>query len=414
MNTLLMFFNTMERSILHLDLDTFFVSVERKHHSELKGLPIMIGGTGDRGVVSAASYEVRRFGVHSGMPMKQARMLCPEATVIKGNAGVYTEESRLVTDILRERVPILEKASVDEFYIDLTGMDKHFGCYKFASELRQKVIKESGLPISFGLSINKTVSKVATGEAKPNNQIKIDFGTEKPFLAPLSIMKIPSVGEKMFQTLCNLGIKKVHTVQQMPMEMMERVLGKNGLTIWEKSNGIDDSPVVEFQERKSISNERTFGRDTTDIAKLRTLVTAMAEQLTYQLRQGGKIAGCIGVKIRYSDFQTYSKQARIPYSSADHIMIPKVMELFESLYNRRMLVRLVGVKFSDITYGSYQMSLFEDTRKTANLYESMDKIRNRFGSRSVMRASTFGASNIGGMGNSFSGEPPMVLAHRSI
>ncbi len=403
----------MKRTILHMDLDTFFVSVERKLDSKLDGKAILIGGTGDRGVVSAASYEARPYGVHSGMPMKQARMLCPEAIVIKGNAGVYTEQSRLVTDIMRERVPLLEKASVDEFYADMSGMDRHFGCYQYATELRQKIIKETGLPISFGLSVNKTVSKVATGEAKPNNQLKIDYGMEKPFLAPLSVKKIPMVGDKTFQMLCNLGIKRVGTVQEMPQEMMERVLGKNGSTIWEKANGIDDSPVVEFHERKSISNERTFGQDTTDIAKLRTLIEAMAEQLTFELRRAGKIAACIGVKVRYSDFQTVSKQARIPYSSADHVMIPKVMELFENLYNRRMLVRLVGVRYSDITNGTYQMSLFDDLRKTADLYAGMDRVRERFGSRSVMRASTFGAKSIGSMMNPFNGEPPMVLAHRT-
>jgi DNA polymerase-4 len=404
----------MSRTILHMDLDTFFVSVERKIDSRLNGMPILIGGTGDRGVVSAASYEVRPYGIHSGMSMKMARQLMPEAIVIKGNAGVYTEHSKVVTDIIKGQVPILEKASVDEFYADLSGMDRHFGSsYQYAKELRQKIIRESGLPISFGLSVNKTVSKVATGEAKPNNQLNIDFGLEKSFLAPLSIKKIPMVGDKTFQTLCNLGIKRIQTVQEMPLEMMESVLGKNGNTIWQKSNGIDNSPVIEFHERKSISNERTFGKDTTDIQKLRTLIEAMAEHLTYQLRRAGKIAASIGVKVRYSDFNTYSKQMRIPYSSADHIMIPKVLELFESLYNRRLLVRLVGVKFSDIAQGSYQMSLFEDSRKTANLYEGMDIIRNRFGSRSVMRASTFGAKSIGSMINPFSGEPPIVLAHRT-
>lgn len=403
----------MKRTILHMDLDTFFVSVERKLDSKLQHVPILIGGTGDRGVVSAASYEVRPYGVHSGMSMKMARMLCPEAVVIKGNAGVYTEHSRIVTEIMKQRMPLLEKASVDEFYADMTGMDRHFGCYQYASELRQEVMRETGLPISFGLSINKTVAKVATGEAKPNNQIQVSLGGEKDFLAPLSVKKIPMVGEKMFQTLCNLGIKKVHTVQQMPLEMMEGVLGKNGETLWNKSNAIDNSPVVPYHERKSISNERTFGRDTTDMRMLRTMVEGMAEQLTYQLRAAGKIAACISVKIRYSDFATSSKQCRIHYSSADHVMIPKVLELFEALYNRRMLVRLVGVRFSDITNGSYQIGLFDDAIKTANLYAGMDKVRDKYGPRSVMRASTFGATSLGSMTNPFNGEPPMVLAHRT-
>ncbi len=401
------------RSILHLDLDTFFVSVERLLDSRLNGRPILVGGTGDRGVVSAASYEARPFGVHSGMSMKMARVLCPEAVVIKGNAGTYTQYSKAVTEILKNDVPVLEKASIDEFYADLTGLDKYFGCYKFASELRAKIIKETGLPISFGLSVNKTVSKVATGEAKPNNQIKIDNGFEKSFLAPLSIKKVPSVGGKTFQSLCHLGIKKVGTVQQMPVEMMESVFGKHGRTIWLKCNGIDNRELVQYHERKSISSERTFGKDTTDIHKLKTIIRAMAENLAFQLRNGQKLTSCVTVKIRYSDFNTYTKQAKIAYTAADHNLIPKVLELFDNLYNKRLLIRLVGVRFSSLVSGNYQMSLFEDTQKTANLYQAMDAIRNKYGSRSVYRASTFGAKTIGSMMNPFNGEPPIVLAHRT-
>ncbi|MCB9261711.1 MAG: DNA polymerase IV [Flavobacteriales bacterium] len=403
----------MSRNILHMDLDTFFVACERLLDSRLNGKPILVGGTGDRGVVSAASYEARFFGAHSGMPMKMARMLCPEAIVIKGNAGTYTKFSKMVTDILKESVPLLEKASVDEFYADLTGMDKFFGTYKFASELRQKITRETGLPISFGLSSNKTVSKVATNEAKPNNQLKIDFGTEKTFLAPLSIKKIPMIGEKTFQRLCNLGLKQVWNIQQMPIEAMENVFGKSGIVIWEKANGIDNRPIIEYHERKSVSNERTFGKDTTDIQKLRTTVAAMAENLAYLLRKGNKITSCITVKIRYSDFNTYTKQLKIPYTSADHILIPKTLEMFERLYEKRLLIRLVGVRYSDLTGGSYQISLFDDVAKTANLYHAMDAIRNRFGSRTIMRANTLGAKTIGSDFNPFNGEPPIVLAHRT-
>lgn len=402
------------RSILHLDLDTFFVSVERLLDSRLLGRPILVGGTSDRGVVSAASYEARPYGVHSGMPMRMARTLCPEAIVIRGNAGTYTEYSKMVTEIIRERVPVLEKASIDEFYADLTGMDKFFGCYKFASELRSTIIKETGLPISFGLSVNKTVSKVATGEAKPNNKLKIDQGFEKAFLAPLAINKIPMVGDKTFQMLCHLGIKKVLTVQQMPIEMLESVFGQNGRAIWYKSNGIDNEQIIEYHERKSISSERTFDKDTTDMAKLKTLIKAMAENLSFQLRNGQKLTSCITMKIRYSDFNTHTKQAKIAYTAADHILIPKVVEMFDQLYNKRLLIRLVGVRFSSLVSGNYQMSLFENTRQTADLYLAMDRIRNKYGSRSIVRASTLGAKTVGGVMNPFNGEPPIVLAHRTL
>lgn len=389
------------------------MSVERLLDSRLIGRPILVGGTGDRGVVSAASYEARSYGAHSGMAMRMARQLCPEAIVIKGNASTYTQYSKSVTDILQEQVPVLEKASIDEFYADLTGMDKYFGCYKFASELRSRIIKETGLPISFGLSANKTVSKVATGEAKPNNQLKVDKGYEKPFLAPLSIKKIPSVGDKTFQSLCHLGIRQVRTVQEMPIELMESALGKHGRSIWMKSNGIDNSQIIQYHERKSISSERTFGKDTTDVHKLKTIIRAMAEQLAYQLRNGQKLTSCVTVKIRYSDFNTHTKQSSIPYTAADHNLIPKVLELFDQLYQKRLLIRLVGVRFSSLVTGNYQMSLFDDTLTTANLYQAMDSIRNKFGSRSVMRASTLGARTIGGVVNPFDGNPPIVLAHRT-
>lgn len=395
-----------------MDLDTFYVSVERIINTELKSKPLLVGGTSDRGVVAACSYETRGFGVHSGMPMKMAKELCPEAVVIRGNAGTYSKYSDVVTEIIKEHVPVFEKSSIDEFYADLSGMDRFFGSYKYASEMRQKIIKETGLPISFGLSVNKVVSKVATNEAKPNNQLKIDFGLEKPFLAPLSIKKIPMVGDKTYQTLRNLGIRKVRTVQEMPMDIMQRVLGANGRVIWKRANGMDNTPVVPFCDRKSISTERTFDRDTIDVNKLKGILIAMTENLSYQLRRGDKLTACIAVKIRYSDFNTYSKQLRIPYTSADHILIPKILELFNTLYNKRMLVRLVGIRFSHLVSGNYQINLFEDTEEALNLYQAMDYVRKRFGDRSVCRASAMGAKTIGRMQNPFNGQPPVVLAHR--
>ena len=286
------------RAIVHMDLDTFFVSCERLLDSKLNGKPVLIGGTSDRGVVAACSYEARAFGIHSAMPMRMAKQLCPEAIVLRGNSGIYSKFSNQVTDVIKESVPLYEKTSVDEFYIDLTGMDKFFGCNQLATEIRKRIIKETGLPISFGLSVNKTVSKIATGEAKPNNQIQIFKGSEKPFLSPLSVRKIPMVGEVTYRSLCDLGIKQIKTIQEMPIEMMARVFGKNGQVIWKKANGIDNSPVVQYTERKSISTERTFNKDTTDIKKLEGIITAMAENLIYQLRRGNKLTACVTFKIQ--------------------------------------------------------------------------------------------------------------------
>ncbi|GHE74593.1 MULTISPECIES: DNA polymerase IV [Roseivirga] len=401
----------MENTILHLDLDTFFVSVERLLDSRLMGKPVLIGGTSDRGVVASCSYEARAYGVHSAMPMKRAKELCPDAIQIRGNSGTYTKYSEMVTEIIKETVPLYEKTSIDEFYADLTGMDRFFNSYQMSTELRKRIIKETGLPISFGLSKNKTVSKIATGEAKPNNQLRIDYGKEKTFLAPLSISKIPMVGQKTQITLYGLGVKRIQTIQEMPVELMEKVLGQNGISIWKKANGVDTSPVIPYSERKSISTERTFDRDTIDVYKLRGILTAMAENLAFQLRRGLKLTACVTVKVRYSDFNTYTLQSRIPYTSADHILIPKTLELFEKLYQKRLLVRLIGVRFSHLVEGGLQINLFDDSEEMINLYHAMDKIRDKYGDRSVLRAYGMEAKTISRF-NPFTGEPPPLLANR--
>jgi DNA polymerase-4 len=381
--------------------------------NRLEGKPILIGGTTDRGVVASCSYEARKFGIHSAMSMKMAKERCPEAIVIKGNSSSYTNFSKMVTDIIREAVPVYEKASIDEFYIDFSGMDKFFGTMKYASELRQKIMRETGLPISFGLSQNKTVSKIATGEAKPNNQLLIDYGSEKGFLGPLSVKKIPMVGLKTYQTLCNLGVRKIETIQEMPPEMMESALGQNGLGIWKKAQGIDNSPVEQYNERKSISTERTFDYDTIDVIKLKGIMAAMAENLAFQLRRGDKLTACITVKIRYSDFQTQTLQKHIPYTAADHELMPIVSELFDRLYSRRMLVRLIGIRYSSLVSGNHQLNLFDDGTRYSELYGAMDKIRLRFGDRAVMRAIGLDARTIGRL-NPFNGEPPPLLANRQV
>ncbi|MCP9199678.1 DNA polymerase IV [Gramella sp. GC03-9] len=402
-----------EKAILHLDLDTFFVSVERLKDSRLLNRPLIVGGLSDRGVVAACSYETRKFGVHSGMAMKVAKRLCPHATYIRGDASVYMRHSEIVTEIIKSEVPTFEKASVDEFYADLTGMDRFFGVKKFAHELRETIMRESGLPISFGLSRNKIVSKIATGEAKPNAEKYIEAGSERGFLAPLEVNKIPMIGNKTFQALLNLGVRKIKTIQEMPVEMLESVLGKNGRVIWKRAHGIDDPPIIPFHERKSISTERTFNQDTIDMVRLHATLVAMAESLAYQLRKGEKLASVISVKIRYSDFQTQSKQAKIPYTSADHILIPVVEELFKKLYTRRLLIRLIGVRFSGLVSGHYQINLFEDSEEILSLYDSLDRIRKRFGEGSVKRAVGMDAKTIGRSGNPFNGQPPIVLAHRN-
>ncbi len=401
----------MKRSILHIDLDTFFVSCERLLNPALIEKPVLIGGTTSRGVVASCSYEARRFGIKSAMPMRMARQLCPEAIVIRGDSGLYSKYSHLVTEVIREGAPMYEKSSIDEFYLDLTGMDHFFGCYQWAIELRDQIYKESGLPLSMGLSINKIVSKVSTNEAKPNGHLQVIAGQEKTFLAPLSLLKIPSVGDKTFAILREMGLEKVRTVQQMPKDLMQGLLGVNGGTLWDKCQGIDQTPVVPYTERKSISIERTFERDTIDVHKMGSILLAMAENLAFQLRNGIKLTSCVTVKIRYADMNVYSKQKRIPYTSCDRTLIALTKELFRSLYDRRLRVRLVGVRYSHLVYGGHQINFLEDTEQQCQLYQAMDMLRKRYGQDAVKRAAALGSKAIGRV-NPFNGEPPIIPAHR--
>ena len=370
-----------------MDLDTFFVSVERLLNSKLEGMPVIIGGMSDRGVVSSCSYEARRYGVHSAMPMKMARSLCSEAIVIRGDMDAYSRYSRMVTDIIAEQAPVYEKASIDEHYLDITGMDRFFGCMQWTHELRQRIIRETGLPISCGLSVNKTVSKIAAGEAKPNGEIEIPDMGVKGFLSPLSIRKMPMIGNQTFHLLRSMGISTIGTLGQIPMEMMESLLGKNGIVVWKKANGIDPTPVVQYSERKSIGSERTFQRDTMDVAGLHDLLTSMVENLAFQLRREEKLTSIVTVKIRYSNFDTHTLQKRIPYTSFDHVLMPVAKELFDRLYQRRMLIRLVGVRLSGLIRGVQQLNLFEDTSEMVHLYLAVDKLRKRYGVDSVRKAS---------------------------
>jgi len=374
-----------------MDMDCFFVSVSRLINPKLEGKPVIVGG-GERGVVAACSYETRGYGVHSAMPIKIAKRLCPEAIIIHGDYDEYSKRSDEVTEIIKESVPLYERSSIDEFYIDMTGMDKFFGCYKHATELRQKIIKETRLPISFGMSANKTVSKVATDEAKPNNQMQIPFGDEKKFLAPLTVNKIPMIGEKTSIILYNMGVYIVETLQQMPPDLMQNVLGVNGVSIWKKANGIDNSPVEAYREQKSMSQEETFDQDTIDIAMLKNILIAMTEKLCFRLRSDNKLTACVTVKIRYSNFDTHSMQCRIPYTSCDHTIITRVKELFDKLFERRMLIRLVGVKFSHLVGGGHQINVFEDSEHIINLYQAMDKVRFRFGEDKIQRAAAMSYS----------------------
>ena len=376
-----------DRTILHMDLDTFFVSVERLLDSKLNGKPVIIGGLSDRGVVASCSYEARMFGVHSAMPMKMAKNLCREAVIIRGDMDSYSKYSRLVTDVIADKSPLYEKASIDEHYIDITGIDRYWGSLKWSHELRQTIISETGLPISFGLSVNKTVSKIATGEAKPNGEKQVEKGSVQPFLNPLSIRKIPGVGTKTYQLLRSMGVSTIHTLSAVPVEMVQSVLGKNGIEIWRRAHGIDFTPVIPYSEEKSISKERTFETDTIDVVMLDQLLISMTEKLCFKLRKNEKLTSVVTVKIRYANYDTHTLQKKVEYTSFDHLLIGTVRELFKRLYERRMLIRLIGVKFGGLIHGVQQLNLFDNNEKQIRLYLSMDKIRLHYGAGAIKRAS---------------------------
>jgi DNA polymerase-4 len=374
------------RHIAHFDLDAFFVSVECLKDSRLKGKPLIVGGSGDRGVVTSCSYEARKFGVHSAMPIGLARRLCPEALVIRGDFESYAKYSGIVTGIMRESTPLFEKASIDEFYLDLSGMDKFFGCLKFIAELRKKVLKESGLPVSYALASNKLISKVATNEAKPNGQLEIPFGSEKEFLAPLSVSKLPGIGQATAYKLIRRGVETLRTLSAIPVDMMETLLGKSGIELWRKANGLDESPVVPYYEQRSISTERTFQNDSIDMDYLHAELVRMTESIAFELRKQNRLTGCITVKLRYSNFDTFTRQTAIDHTNADHILLQTAQGLFDKLYDRRLLIRLVGIRFTRLVPGNYQIKLYEDTQEMIRLYQSIDSIKRRFGEKLLQRA----------------------------
>jgi len=376
-----------ERAVLHMDLDSFFASVEVLKNSSLKGKPLIIGGTSNRGVVSSCSYEARRYGVHSAMPMKMALQLCPNAIIVRGDMDSYSYYSNMVTDVIAADAPVYEKASIDEFYLDLTGMDRFFGCYKWSKELRQRVISETGLPISFGLSVNKLISKMGTGESKPNGAKEIKRGIEKQFIAPLPVKKIPGVGKKTYKKLSFMGVRSIKILSEIPSRLLEREFGKHGRQLWEKANAIDNTPIIPYSESKSLSKERTFSEDTLDLKMIRNMLIDMCDKLSFELRASNRLTSCITVKIRYADFNTFTKQCKISYTAQDNALSQYAIQLFDKVYERRQLIRLIGVKFSGLVHGNYQINLFDDSIERIHLLQQMDHIRNRFGQDAIGRAS---------------------------
>lgn len=373
------------RAILHLDMDAFFASVEVLRNSALKGKPLIVGGTNGRGIVASCSYEARAFGVRNAMPVRMALRLCPDAVVLSGDYEAYERYSSLVGEVIEEAAPAFEKAAIDAFYADLSGMDQYFGCWRWAGELRQRILRESGLPLSMSLASNKLVARIGTGQVKPNGACLVETGTERAFIAPLSVRRIPAIGDTTFRKLCLMGVRTVGTLQQIPPRLLECEFGPPGVELWKKANAEDDSPVVPYRDQHAISTERLFQTDSTDTGWLRRQLTGMVMQLGYELRHRRQLASCIAVKLRYADFNTFSRQQKIPHTASDQTLIRLAHELFETLYQRRQLIRLLGVRLSGLVHGYPQMSLFEDDTREFHLLQAMDRVRERFGKGAVGR-----------------------------
>ena len=378
--------NSPQRIIAHFDLDSFFVSVEVLNDPSLKGKPVFVGGS-ERGVVASCSYEARKLGIHSGMPSKKALLICPQAIAVKGNYSEYSKYSRWVTQIIASKAPLYEKASIDEFYIDLTGMDQFFNPLQWTIDLRSQIMEETKLPISFGMGSNKMIAKIATGQAKPNGYLQVAFGKEQEFLSPLLINKIPGVGDYTNEVLQSMGIFTIGDVKLFEPAQLEERLGKWGLELWQKSFGIHTGEVCQYHEAKSISTENTFEENKTDMNFLMGEIVRMSEKIAFELRQEGKLAGCVAVKIRYHDFETVSRQTTIPFTYAEDEIIPIVKDLFHKLYKRGIPIRLLGVRLSELTMVSLQTNLFDNTAKKSDLYKAIDDVKKRFGKVKIRRAS---------------------------
>jgi len=271
--------------------------------------------------------------------------------------------------------------------VDMSGMDRFMGCYKWALDVKKRVQTEIGLNISVALSTSKTVSKVAVGESKPNGQIYIPIGTERRFLEPLRIERLPMIGDKTTHLLRTMGVQTVGTLAQIPQRTLEKVFGKNGSWMWEKANGIDMSTIVPYSAQKSMSKESTYEKDTSDVAFLRQEIIRMVSELSYDLRNMKHTTGCITVKIRYADFDTQTKQASVPYTASDQVLRKYALDLFQKLYNRRIMIRLIGIRLSKLVSGGMQLNLFDNSALTAPLYMAMDRIRLKYGIASLKPAS---------------------------
>lgn len=372
--------------IAHFDLDAFFVSVERILDPSLVGKPLIIGGSKDRGVVSTCSYEARKFGVQSAMPMSRAHALCPDGIFLKGSRGQYGKFSNWVTSIISAKAPLFEKASIDEFYIDLTGMDRFFEPLRWTIDLRTEIMETTQLPISFGLASNRMVAKIATNVAKPNGYIQVLPGKEKEFLAPLGVGSIPGVGEQMLKRMHELGILTIGALAAYPLHLLELNFGAYGKILHTKANGISSADIHSSYDAKSVSTEQTFFENQYEIDVLKSTLLRMSEKLGYELRRDEKSTKCIAVKLRYPDFETHTKQISIPPTFFDDEIFQTAKSLFHQLYDTRQPLRLLGIRCSELISGEVQTNMFENKVQKQQLYNAIDDVKIRYGKDALGKA----------------------------
>jgi DNA polymerase-4 len=393
------------RTILHLDLDAFFVSVERILDPKLNGKPVIVGGDPKygRGVVAACSYEARAFGLHSAMPIRTAYKLCPHGIYIHGHGDEYSRFSHAVENILQMYVPVIEQASIDEFYLDMTGTQKMYGSmFAFASRIQNEIWQKLNLPCSIGIGSNKTVAKIGSDCMKPKGITYILPGMEKEFLAPMPVETIPGVGKVMKQSLNNRGIYKIGDITKLPSDYFGTAFGKYGIDLWRKAHGEGTEYLTTKRTRKSISRENTFGNDVTSEKEIENTLFYLTGKVCQSLRNKGWEASTVDIKLRYSDFQTLTRAKTIKPTDDDKIIFETAWNLMSKAKTRRVGVRLIGIGVTNFSPLNEQEYLFEDSEvKRKKMLRAVTRIRDKYGYKSLMIGSTQIDKDLKGMENYF-------------
>ncbi|MCX7013039.1 MAG: DNA polymerase IV, partial [Candidatus Sumerlaeota bacterium] len=376
-----------QRWVLHLDLDAFFVEVERRLDPSLVGRPVIVGGPAEgRGVVASVSYEARAFGVHSAMPTAQARRLCPQAIFVAGHYEAYEEYSRRVYGKCLRYTPLAQMASIDEAYLELTGTERlHGSPIDAADRLRGEIAEEIGLPATCGLASNRLVAKVASDTAKPAGRLCVPHGAERGFLASLPLRALPGLGPKSCERLSRYGLKTLGEAAALGETTFVRLFGEEGRWLWRRCIGWDDSPVRPRSRPKSISRDQTFASDLCDLGRLSEALSYLAEKVAAALRDENAAARTLTLKIRYADFKTVTRAVTLTAPTRDDRAIFAVARAsLLAAYNRRVRLRLLGVAATNLSIGGWQVDLFEADRAQAleRLYAGVDRIRGRDGFRS--------------------------------